>query len=76
MAAHKLDAVQTCARLGDEVGHVLGQSGGLDKGTGGAHLDDNALNNQGRRSTIKCWSRHRVLSPGHTPLLSSRPHIP
>ena len=52
------------------------QSWGLDKSAGGAHLDDDASNNQGHQSAIMRWPCYCIPSPGHTPLLSSKPRIP
>ena len=65
-----------CAGLWGEVGRIFRQSWGLDKSAGGAHLDDDASNNQGHQSAIMRWPRYCILSPGHTPLLSSKPRIP
>ena len=45
MVMNKCVIIQAHAGLRGEVGCIFGQSWGLDKSTGGAHLDDNALNN-------------------------------
>ena len=76
MITNKCVIIQTCAGLRGEVGHIFRQSWGLDKSAGGVCLDNDASNNGGHRSAIMCWPCYCVLSPGHTHLLSSKPHIP
>ena len=68
--------IQAHAGLRGKAGHIFGQSRGLDKSARGAHLDDDASDYQGDWSTLMCWPRYCFPSPGHTPLLSSKPRIP
>ena len=68
--------IQAHAGLQGKAGCIFGQNRRLDKSAGGVHLDNDGLNYQGPWSTIMCWPHYCVLPPGHTPLLSSKPHIP
>ena len=49
---NKCVIIQTCVGLRGKVGCVFGQSWGLDKSAGGAHLDDDVSNNREHRGTI------------------------